>query len=89
MLLAACSAKQIGDQCMLYRQSQAPGPAGEGDRFTLLEWVTQNMSDEGAGYFAAAQRTDHSREELKEQVEELREEWDLSDEEMEQLLAEA
>ena len=47
------------------------------------------MSDEGAGYFAAAQRTDYSREELKEQVEELREEWDLSDDEMEQLLAEA
>jgi len=47
------------------------------------------MSDEGAGYFAAAKRTEHSREELKEQVEELREEWDLSDDEMEQLLAEA
>lgn len=67
----------------------APGPLGEEDRFTLLEWVTPDMSDEGAGYFVAAKRTEHSREELKEQVEELREEWDLSDEEMEQLLAEA
>ena len=72
-----------------HKYSIDPRPRGEGDRFTLLEWVPPNMSDEGAGYFAAAKRTEHSREELKEQVKELREEWDLSDEEMEQLLAEA
>jgi CBS-domain-containing membrane protein len=44
------------------------------------------MSEKGAGYFAAAQRTEKSREELKEEIQDLRERADLSDEEMESVL---
>jgi hypothetical protein len=44
------------------------------------------MSDKGAGYYEAAKRGDVSTEELKEQIEDLRERADLSDEQMQDIL---
>jgi hypothetical protein len=45
------------------------------------------MSDKGAGYFEAAKRKDLSREELMQEIEDLQERADLSDEEMQEILA--
>lgn len=44
------------------------------------------MSEKGAGYFATAKQTVHTREELKERVAELREDFDISDEELRRLI---
>jgi len=44
------------------------------------------MSERGADYYRAAKRTEHSREELKERVERLRESADLNPEEVAALL---
>jgi CBS-domain-containing membrane protein len=44
------------------------------------------MSDEGAGYYAAAQRTDHSREEIEEMIEQARENADMDHEDVKELV---
>lgn len=46
------------------------------------------MSERGADYYREAKRTEHSREELKKQVERLREDADLTPEEMAAILDE-